>query len=105
MPARQDPQPERSSSLLTSHRRYVTAALLLLVAGWHVLTLEAGGTWYGDSYQLLLHAENLLEGRPYADTGYVQNPERYPAPVAYPPGYPALLAPLVLLFGVSPVAV
>lgn len=81
------------------------AGLVLLVAVFHLLTLRDGVGWYGDSYQYVLHAENLVEGRPYADTGYIHNPARYIAPVAYPAGFPLLLAPVIALFGVNVQAV
>lgn len=84
-----------------SHFTAVVAGLVVLVAVFHVLTLRSGVGWYGDTYQYLLHAENLVAGRPYADTGYIFNPERYMAPVAYPAGFPILLAPVIALFGMS----
>jgi 4-amino-4-deoxy-L-arabinose transferase-like glycosyltransferase len=79
----------------------VVAGLAVVVAGSHLLTLPDGVGWYGDSYQYLLHAENVVAGRPYADTGYIHNPERYMAPVAYPAGFPLILAPVIALFGMN----
>jgi hypothetical protein len=83
----------------------VVTALSALVLGFHLLTLQGGVGWFGDSYQYLLHAENIAEGRPYASTGYIHNPERYVAPVAYPAGFPLLLAPVLALFGASAQAI
>lgn len=79
----------------------VVGGLVALVALFHLLTLPNSLGWYGDSCQYLLHAENILAGRPYADTGYIHNPERYKAPVAYPIGFPLLLAPVIALFGMN----
>lgn len=79
----------------------VVVGLVALVAVFHLLTLRSGVGWYGDTYQYLLHAENLVAGRPYADTGYIFNPEQYMAPAAYPAGFPVLLAPVIALFGMS----
>lgn len=80
-------------------------ALVVLVAGFHLLTIQEGAGWYGDSYQYVLHAENLVEGRPYGDTGYIQNADYYLAPATYPAGFPVLLAPVVALFGTSAQAI
>jgi len=48
------------------------------------------------------HAQNIVEGRPYADTDYIYNP-RVPAysPGMYPPVFPLLLAPLYKFFGLN----
>ncbi len=79
------------------------ALLALVVAAglFHALTLRPEGASHGDVLQVLVHAENLVGGEPYAATGYIQNPKRFYAPVGYPPGYPLLLAPFVALFGGS----
>ncbi len=47
----------------------------------------------------ITHAENIVAGKPYADSGYIQNPVHYVAPKSYPPGFPLLLAPIFALFG------
>ena len=55
----------------------------------------------GDYAQYLLHAKALVEGRPYADTGYIFHPDAWViGPRAYPPGLPLTLAPFVALVGV-----
>ena len=74
---------------------------MLLMFGFHLLTFQEE-RWWGDSYQYLLHAENLLSGHSYADTGYVPSPYTFLAPAAYPLGYPLLIAPLLAVFGASP---
>lgn len=81
---------------------HARAALLALgLFAVHLAVFEVD-RWWGDTYQYLLHAENLTAGRPYADTGYVPSPESYVAPVAYPTGYPLLIAPVVAAFGFDP---
>lgn len=71
---------------------------LLLAAGigvFYLLTLRQGQGWMDDYAQYVLHARNLAEGRPYADTGYLLNPAYQTAgPVTYPPVFPLLLAPV-----------
>lgn len=56
--------------------------------------------WGDDFAQYLAQAENIFQGRPMAETGYIYNPE-YPSlgPKAYPPGFPLLIAPLVGKYG------
>ena len=55
----------------------------------------------GDYAQYLLHAKALVEGRPYAETGYLYHPDAWLiGPRAYPPGLPLTLAPIVALGGV-----
>ncbi len=55
----------------------------------------------GDYAQYLLHAKALVEGRPYAETGYIVHPDAWSiGPPAYPPGFPLTLAPIVTVVGV-----
>ncbi|MDX1531681.1 MAG: hypothetical protein R3362_09160, partial [Rhodothermales bacterium] len=85
---------------------YVVGALVAGIFAVHLVTFpDELPLFYGDPYQYLLHAENLVEGRPYAATGYIQSPDWYVAPVAYPPGFPLLLAPVIALFGIDLMAV
>ncbi|MBK8248050.1 MAG: hypothetical protein IPK85_11705 [Gemmatimonadetes bacterium] len=56
----------------------------------------------GDYAQYLLHAQALVEGRPYDATGYIYSP--YAAlisPRVQPPGWPLILTPVVAQFGVG----
>jgi 4-amino-4-deoxy-L-arabinose transferase-like glycosyltransferase len=76
--------------------------VLLLVAAIHVLALRSGHAWGDDFAQYLMHARNLAEGRPYAATGYVYNPqEPVVGPPTYPPGTAVILAPVYCLFGLN----
>jgi len=80
---------------------YVVVALLTLV---HLAALGPGpGSGLGDDFaQYVLHARNLVEGRPYADTGYLFNPlDPWFSPRTYPPGFPLLLAPIYAGLGVD----
>jgi hypothetical protein len=76
--------------------------VLLLVAAVQLGTLRAGHEW-GDDFALYVrHAQNLVEGRAYADTGYIDNPFAPPvSPRAYPPLFPFLLVPVYALFGLN----
>lgn len=93
------------ASLFLSLRALRLRAVLPVVLGGVLLiylaTLRPGLGGGGDAAQYVMHAENLVEGRPYAETGYVGNPHQFIAPKSYPPGYPLLLVPVVALFGVN----
>jgi 4-amino-4-deoxy-L-arabinose transferase-like glycosyltransferase len=47
------------------------------------------------------HAQNIVEGRPYAQTGYLFTPTAPVSPRMYPPVFPLLLAPIVRFFGLN----
>ncbi len=60
----------------------------------------------GDFALYLAHAQAMVQGRGYADTGFVFNPANaIMSPAAYPPGLPLLLAPVVAVFGLDGTAV
>ncbi|MBL8961211.1 MAG: hypothetical protein JNJ98_15245, partial [Gemmatimonadetes bacterium] len=57
----------------------------------------------GDHAQYVAHALALLDGRPYADIGYLYDPGVWGVgPPAYPPGFPLTLAPVIAAFGRDP---
>src|SRR5262245_32955869 len=45
------------------------------------------------------HSINTADGLPYYQTGYIPNPSNIIAPVAYPPIFPLLLAPVYKVWG------
>jgi hypothetical protein len=77
-------------------------ALLVAVGVFHAATIRQGHIWSDDFAMYMHHAQNVVEGRPYADTGYIFNPS-FPVygPRFYPPIYPVLLAPLYRTFGLN----
>ncbi len=84
--------PRRTRAALT------LAVLLLLIAAFQLATIRSGHSWGGDFALYVMHAANLVEGRPFAETGLIYFPDGL-SPRAYPPGYPILLAPVHALFG------
>ncbi len=88
---------------MTQTTRTPRAAILLLLAAvliTYIATLQAGHHWGDDFAYYLHHAQNLIEGRPYTDTGLIENPAvRNLSPRYYPPGLPVLLAPVLATFG------
>lgn len=68
----------------------------------YALTLHNGHSWGGDFSQFIHHAKNIVEGIPYANTGYIiSNSTRFIAPPTYPPIYPLMLTPIYLLYGID----
>ncbi len=50
----------------------------------------------------VMHARNILHGRPYAETPYVVYPETiYEGANSYPSGFPLMLAPVYAVFGLN----
>ncbi len=82
--------------------RWAVALLpFALLAAWHGRLgppLEAG-----DYAQYLLHARAILEGRSYADIGFLYTPlNAYIGPVAEPPALPVALVPILATVGARP---
>jgi dolichyl-phosphate-mannose-protein mannosyltransferase len=77
-------------------------ALFLAIAIFHAATVRQGHIWADDFAMYVHHAQNLVEGRPYADTGYIYNPS-FPVygPKYYPPIFPLLLAPIYRIWGLN----
>ena len=83
-------------------RPSAAALCALLIGAFYLATLREGHDW-GDDFSLYIsHAQNIVRGEPYAETGYIYNPLN-PAvgPRLYPPGFPLLLAPVIATFGLD----
>ena len=82
--------------------RIVILVLFTTICAFYCAAIRPGHDWDDDFAMYILHARNLAEGRAYADTGYIFNPE-YPllGPASYPPGFPILLAPVWALRGLD----
>jgi len=81
--------------------KFVTLGMVFFL--W-LCTESSGHNWGGDFSQYILHAVNLVEGRPYTDIGYIHNVFTFVGPDAYPPVFPAVLAPVYFLSGLDWVA-
>jgi len=77
-------------------------ALLAAIGIFHAATVRQGHIWSDDFAMYVHHAQNIVEGRPYSDTGYIYDPflPVY-GPRYYPPVYPLLLAPIYRIFGLD----
>ena len=77
------------------------AGVVLAVGLFYLSTIREGHNWGGDFSMYIHHAKNIIEGKDYADTGYIFNP--HPAcgvgPRTYPPVFPFLLSPVYKWFG------
>ena len=80
--------------------KYLTIGILCLPL--FLINIQSTQDWGDDFAGYLNQAKNIAEGKPMAQTGYVQNPE-YPtyAPASYPAGFPLLLAGIYASFGIN----
>jgi hypothetical protein len=84
---------------------WMLLALISVAALFQLITIRAGHDWGDDFALYILHARSLLEGRAYADTGFIySDANRWYSPEVYPPGFPLLLLPVYALFGLDLVA-
>lgn len=87
----------RASSALSNS---LIVVLLVLIAIFYASTLRAGHIW-GDDFAMYIHAQNIVQGQPYAETGYIFNAAATVSPRMCPPVFPLLLAPLFRLYGLN----
>jgi hypothetical protein len=93
---------EAVPSAKTGREIALLALILVLIGAFYTLTIRAGHFWGDDFAQYIHHAENIANHHPYADNGYVYNRfEPAYSPRTYPPVFPALLAPVIKLYGLN----
>jgi hypothetical protein len=92
------------------HKRalFLLGLIVLVSGGLGFFTLTRGHLWWDDFAGYLLQAKSILSWT-MADfishnTFTIQNSSYPPGPVAYPWGFPLLLAPVYSLFGLNPLA-
>src|SRR5687767_4240985 len=73
---------------------------ILTIGVFYFATIRSGHAWGDDFAMYIRHAINLSNGTPYDETGVIRNPWNFLGPVAYPPVFPLLLAPVYKLWGV-----
>jgi 4-amino-4-deoxy-L-arabinose transferase-like glycosyltransferase len=82
--------------------KFYIAALLGLIGIFHAATVRPGHIWGDDFAMYVHHARNIVEHRPYTDTGYIPNPSvPVYGPKYYPPVFPVLLAPVYRAYGMN----
>ena len=75
-------------------------ALLVAIALFHGIRVNGDHGWADDGSQYLIHAQNMLAGRPYGALGFTQTPASG-LPGQYPPALPALLALTLAVTGLD----
>lgn len=93
---------------MTKRTLFVLIFILSIAALLSFAMLKRGHPWWDDFASYVMQARAILSGEMDAfvrrNAFTVQNSFYPPGPVAYPWGYPLLLAPVVALFGVHPLA-
>jgi hypothetical protein len=76
--------------------------VIILAIGFNVATIRTGHLWEGDFALYTAHAKNIVDGSPYAETGYIINPDQpYLSPQSYPPVFPAFIAIVYKFLGLD----
>jgi hypothetical protein len=95
----------RSARLAVVWQKHSVAMIIIIATGFWLTTSGPDHAWGDDFAQYILHARNIAQGLPYAETGYVQNTidpiAFHVGPRAYPPLTALLFAPVYALRGVD----
>jgi hypothetical protein len=98
-------EPARTSSPRRSRvftEAAVCALVLAAVGIVYAAMIRPGHIWGDDFAHYIMHAQNIAQGLPYGDTGYIYNPHNPEVgPPSYPPLYPWTLAPIVKFAGID----
>ena len=89
-------------SALLRLRPGIVLALVIAAVFCVYLAVITGGmpAQATDWAMYVMHARNILHGRPYTETGYVVQPETlFEGANSYPSGYPLMLVPIYASFG------
>jgi len=91
---------QKLQECLSLYSTHIASVIVLILAALSVFQITPGHNWGGDFSLYIVHAINMVEGHSYIETNYVPNP-MYPyfSPQFYPPGLPAVLSIIYLIFG------
>ena len=82
--------------------QFLIILLIVLISLFYLLNLQDGHDWGGDFSMYIMNAINIVKGIPYAQTGYVYNPDMASiGPPVYPPVFPLILSPFIAIWGVN----
>lgn len=81
------------------NNKYFIYLILAIISVFYFSTIRDGHYWGDDFSMYIRHAINIVEGRPYSESGYIYNKFRIVAPRSYPPVLPILLSPFYMVFG------
>ena len=93
-----------AGSLASYVAERLTWILVAIISATYFSGLTPGHVFVQDDFAAyVMHAANLVEGRPYTEIHYVPNPEApWVSPAnGYPPVYPLLLAPIYWQHGID----
>ncbi len=97
----QNTTPSAVGNSVSKRPLVLTLLLILLIGVFYLATLRQGQDWGDDFGMYIHHARNIVEGKPYDDTGYVFNARRIIGPKSYPPVFPLLLTPIYGEWGMN----
>jgi len=99
-------EPSRTSYLaapvlLRLHPGLVLALVIAAVFGIYLEMINDGMVPDATDWAMyVMHARNIITGHPYAETGYIFQPESsYMGANSYPSGFPLMLVPFYVAFG------
>ena len=76
--------------------------LLVMISLFYLLNMRGGHDWGGDFSMYIMNAKNIVNHVPYAQTGYIYNPDMaIIGPPVYPPIFPLVLTPFIAIWGVD----
>lgn len=78
------------------NNKYFIYLILAIISVFYFSTIRDGHYWGDDFSMYIRHAINIVEGRPYSESGYIYNKFRIVAPRSYPPVLPILLSPFYI---------
>ncbi|OGX26727.1 MAG: hypothetical protein A2787_05385 [Omnitrophica WOR_2 bacterium RIFCSPHIGHO2_01_FULL_48_9] len=81
--------------LKNSYAKWIVNLSILLYVIINLITIKDGHSWGDDFAQYILHAQNIIQGKPYA-SNIILDPW-----VVVPPGFPLLLSLLLKCFGLN----
>lgn len=80
-------------------RNFLIFGCFASIFAFYLLTIRDGHGWGDDFSMYLKHAQNLVEGKPYAEPQFIVNPHYSTyAPRQYPAGYSIAITPLYALY-------
>ena len=82
--------------------QFLINLLIVMISLFYLFNVRGGHDWGGDFSMYIMNANNIVKGIPYAQTGYIYNPDMASiGPPVYPPVFPLILSPFIAIWGVN----